>query len=286
MRIYKEKIEKKKLADQLIIKDFHLVPMITNSNDISNYTYFKVNNLKDWELLKEAYNIHSLKMDIKNFPEIIIGGSSFDLEDKKIYYSISTYESFEMELDYILWYKLSTIQQDMINYWKSLGYKAVFEKYDFPKHDQRKKVEKNFYNGQHVWLVSDNTYLSELYLRSCDRPAYEILEGMIREKNQKNVKVEVASERIDNLLNFMLDGERDTEFGIKEADYGNRVLCTSREDAEKYIEKTKLILEIHSAGFRSLFKRRVIHPNPVSWMEMISQPMVSMMITSIFPGKG
>ena len=145
---------------------------------------------------------------------------------------------------------LSTIQQDMINYWKSLGYKAVFEKYDFPKHDQRKKVEKNFYNGQHVWLVSDNTYLSELYLRSCDRPAYEILEGMIREKNQKNVKVEVASERIDNLLNFMLDGERDTEFGIKEADYGNRVLCTSREDAEKYIEKTKLILEIHSRGLR------------------------------------
>lgn len=215
MRIYKEKIEKKKLADQLIIKDFHLVPMITNSNDISNYTYFKVNNLKDWELLKEAYNIHPLKMDIKNFPEIIIGGSSFDLEDKKIYYSISTYESFEMELDYILWYKLSTIQQDMINYWKSLGYKAVFEKYDFPKHDQRKKVEKNFYNGQHVWLVSDNTYLSELYLRSCDRPAYEILEGMIREKNQKNVKVEVASERIDNLLNFMLDGERDTEFVLK-----------------------------------------------------------------------
>lgn len=120
----------------------------------------------------------------------------------------------------------------------------------FPKHDQRKKVEKNFYNGQHVWLVSDNTYLSELYLRSCDRPAYEILEGMIREKNQKNVKVEVASERIDNLLNFMLDGERDTEFGIKEADYGNRVLCTSREDAEKYIEKTKLILEIHSRGLR------------------------------------
>ena len=102
MRIYKEKIEKKKLADQLIIKDFHLVPMITNSNDISNYTYFKVNNLKDWELLKEAYNIHPLKMDIKNFPEIIIGGSSFDLEDKKIYYSISTYESFEMELDYSL----------------------------------------------------------------------------------------------------------------------------------------------------------------------------------------
>lgn len=87
-------------------------------------------------------------------------------------------------------------------------------------------------------------------LRSCDRPAYEILEGMIREKNQKNVKVEVASERIDNLLNFMLDGERDTEFGIKEADYGNRVLCTSREDAEKYIEKTKLILEIHSRGLR------------------------------------
>ena len=99
-----------------------------------------------------------------------------------------------------------------------------------------KLEKKNLHSGQHVWLVSDNTYLSELYLRSCDRPAYEILEGMIREKNQKNVKVEVASERIDNLLNFMLDGERDTEFGIKEADYGNRVLCTSREDAEKYID--------------------------------------------------
>ena len=103
-----------------------------------------------------------------------------------------------------------------------------------------KLEKKNLHSGQHVWLVSDNTYLSELYLRSCDRPAYEILEGMIREKNQKNVKVEVASERIDNLLNFMLDGERD----------GNRVLCTSREDAEKYIEKTKLILEIHSRGLR------------------------------------
>ena len=113
-----------------------------------------------------------------------------------------------------------------------------------------KLEKKNLHSGQHVWLVSDNTYLSELYLRSCDRPAYEILEGMIREKNQKNVKVEVTSERIDNLLNFMLDGERDTEFGIKEADYGNRVLCTSREDAEKYIEKTKLILEIHSRGLR------------------------------------
>ena len=99
-----------------------------------------------------------------------------------------------------------------------------------------KLEKKNLHSGQHVWLVSDNTYLSELYLRSCDRPAYEILEGMIREKNQKNVKVEVASERIDNLLNFMLDGERDT--------------CTSREDAEKYIEKTKLILEIHSRGLR------------------------------------
>lgn len=112
-----------------------------------------------------------------------------------------------------------------------------------------KLEKKNLHSGQHVWLVSDNTYLSELYLRSCDRPAYEILEGMIREKNQKNVKVEVASERIDNLLNFMLDGERDTEFGIKEADYGNRVLCTSREDAEKYIEKTKLIYEVIREGF-------------------------------------
>ena len=60
-----------------------------------------------------------------------------------------------------------------------------------------KLEKKNLHSGQHVWLVSDNTYLSELYLRSCDRPAYEILEGMIREKNQKNVKVEVASERIE-----------------------------------------------------------------------------------------
>ena len=43
---------------------------------------------------------------------------------------------------------------------------------------------------------------------------------------------------------------KDTYEKIKEADYGNRVLCTSREDAEKYIEKTKLILEIHSRGLR------------------------------------
>lgn len=91
-----------------------------------------------------------------------------------------------------------------------------------------KLEKKNLHSGQHVWIVSDNTYLSEFHLR-----AYE-----------------VASERIDDLLNFMLDGERDTEFGIKEADYGSRVLCTSKEDAEKYIEKTKLILEIHSRGLR------------------------------------
>ena len=113
-----------------------------------------------------------------------------------------------------------------------------------------KLEKKNLHSGQHVWLVSDNTYLSELYLRVCVSPAYVIHEFMIRVINQNFVKVEVASVRIDILLNFMLDGERDTEFGIKEADYGNRVLCTSREDAEKYIEKTKLILEIHSRGLR------------------------------------
>lgn len=111
-----------------------------------------------------------------------------------------------------------------------------------------KLEKKNLHSGQHVWVVSDNTYLNELHL--CGRDYYEILEGTIREKNQKSVKVEVVSEWIDDLLNFMLDGERDTEFGIKEANYGNRILCTSREDAERYIEKTKLMLEIHSRGIR------------------------------------
>lgn len=114
--------------------------------------------------------------------------------------------------------------------------------------DQLIIYDRNFHNGQHVWIVSDNTYLSKLHL--CGRDYYDILEGTIREKNQKSVKVEVASEWIDDLLNFMLDGERDTEFGIKEANYGNRILCISRENAEKYIEKTKLIIEIHSRGLR------------------------------------
>lgn len=135
--MYKKKIEEKKLADEMIIHDIHLTPMIFDADSSFYYTYFKINSLKDWELLKKVYDIHPLKMQVTNFPEIIIAESWFDL-----------------------------------------------------------------------------------------------------------------SERIDNLLNFMLDGERDTEFGIKEADYGNRVLCTSREDAEKYIEKTKLILEIHSRGLR------------------------------------
>lgn len=111
-----------------------------------------------------------------------------------------------------------------------------------------KLEKKNLHSGQHVWIISDNTYLSELQL--CGRDYYEILEGTIREKKQNSVKVEVVSEKIDELLNFMLDGERDTEFGIKEANYGNRILCTSKEDAEKYIEKTKLILAIHSRGLR------------------------------------
>lgn len=255
-KITKKRMEQKKLADKMIIKDVYCVPQCSYTNNNMYHTYFRVSSQNDWELLDEVYNlanhpyhdIHSFYLS--HFPEILICESWIDIKDKAFYQDVEQFERFERSLNECHWSSVSEIREITIDYWKKLGYKAVFEKYDSPKHDQRKKVEKNFYNGQHVWLVSDNTYLSELYLRSCDRPAYEILEGIIREKNQKNVKVEVASERIDNLLNFMLDGERDTEFGIKEANYGNRVLCTSREDAEKHIEKTKLMLEIHSRGIR------------------------------------
>lgn len=50
--MYKKKIEEK-LADEMIIHDIHLTPMIFDADSSFYYTYFKINSLKDWELLKK-----------------------------------------------------------------------------------------------------------------------------------------------------------------------------------------------------------------------------------------
>lgn len=60
--MYKKKIEEKKLADEMITHDIHLTPMIFDADSSFYYTYFKINSLKDWELLKKVYDIHPLKM--------------------------------------------------------------------------------------------------------------------------------------------------------------------------------------------------------------------------------
>ena len=54
--MYKKKIEEKKLADEMIIHDIHLTPMIFDADSSFYYTYFKINSLKDWELLKKVYD--------------------------------------------------------------------------------------------------------------------------------------------------------------------------------------------------------------------------------------
>lgn len=37
----------------MIIHDIHLTPMIFDADSSFYYTYFKINSLKDWELLKK-----------------------------------------------------------------------------------------------------------------------------------------------------------------------------------------------------------------------------------------
>lgn len=126
--MYKKKIEEKKLADEMIIHDIHLTPMIFDADSSFYYTYFKINSLKDWELLKKVYDIHPLKMKVTNFPEIIIAESWFDLEDADICKDEEVFKKFELNLDEMRWEKISVMQQSTIDYWESLGYKINLEK--------------------------------------------------------------------------------------------------------------------------------------------------------------
>ena len=125
---YKKKIEEKKLADEMITHDIHLTPMIFDADSSFYYTYFKINSLKDWELLKKVYDIHPLKMQVTNFPEIIIAESWFDLEDADICKDEEVFKKFELNLDEMRWEKISVMQQSTIDYWESLGYKINLEK--------------------------------------------------------------------------------------------------------------------------------------------------------------
>ena len=125
-----KRMEKKKLADQLIIKDFHLVPQVKNADDDMYYTYFRVTCQEDLNLLKEVFNIDFLNLKEEDFPEILICGSGVDLENKDMYQDKDTYEKFELFLDEFTWDSLSGIQQDTIEYWEDLGYKVTFEKQD------------------------------------------------------------------------------------------------------------------------------------------------------------
>lgn len=126
--MYKKKIEEKKLADEMITHDIHLTPMIFDADSSFYYTYFKINSLKDWELLKKVYDIHPLKMQVTNFPEIIIAESWFDLEDADICKDEEVFKKFELNLDEMRWEKISVMQQSTIDYWESLGYKINLEK--------------------------------------------------------------------------------------------------------------------------------------------------------------
>lgn len=108
--MYKKKIEEKELADEMIIHDIHLTPMIFDADSSFYYTYFKINSLKDWELLKKVYDIHPLKMQVTNFPEIIIAESWFDLEDADICKDEEVFKKFELNLDEMRWEKISVKQ--------------------------------------------------------------------------------------------------------------------------------------------------------------------------------
>jgi hypothetical protein len=70
--MYKKKIEEKKLADEMIIHDIHLTPMIFDADSSFYYTYFKINSLKDWELLKKVYDIHPLKCKLQIFQKLLL----------------------------------------------------------------------------------------------------------------------------------------------------------------------------------------------------------------------
>ena len=90
--------------------DIHLTPMIFDADSSFYYTYFKINSLKDWELLKKVYDIHPLKMQVTNFPEIIIAESWFDLEDADICKDEEVFKKFELNLDEMRWEKISVMQ--------------------------------------------------------------------------------------------------------------------------------------------------------------------------------
>ena len=80
------------------------------------------------ELLKKVYDIHPLKMQVTNFPEIIIAESWFDLEDADICKDEEVFKKFELNLDEMRLEKISVMQQSTIDYWESLGYKINLEK--------------------------------------------------------------------------------------------------------------------------------------------------------------
>ena len=70
----------------------------------------------------------TLKMQVTNFPEIIIAESWFDLEDADICKDEEVFKKFELNLDEMRWEKISVMQQSTIDYWESLGYKINLEK--------------------------------------------------------------------------------------------------------------------------------------------------------------
>ena len=103
------------------------------------------------------------------------------------------------------------------------------------------------------WLIH---ILANFIFRSCDRPAYEILEGMIREKKPGKCQSRSCI-RTDRQLAklYVRWWKRYRILVLKKPIMENRVLCTSREDAEKYIEKTKLIFRdsFERASWKGLF---------------------------------
>ena len=73
---------------------------------------------------------------------------------------------------------------------------------------------------------------------------YEIIEGEVITKSKKYVGMKIPD--VPYAVKFLLDEDNEPEFGLREKDYGLRVLCASRDEAEKYILKQQVCTKINS----------------------------------------
>lgn len=73
---------------------------------------------------------------------------------------------------------------------------------------------------------------------------YEIIEGEVITKSRKYVGMKLPS--VSYAVKFLLGEDNELEFGLREKDYGVRVLCATRNEAEQYILKQQVCTKINS----------------------------------------